>query len=44
MTPEELGLPPMFEMTMQMPDPMSQSGAFVEKDGKFCLLKARLNQ
>ena len=41
MTPEELGLPPMFE---KKPGPMSQSGAFVEKDGKFDLLEARLNQ
>jgi len=34
----------MFEMMMQMPGPMSQSGAFVEKDGKFYLLEARLNK
>ena len=44
MTPEEIGLPPMFEMMMQMSGPMSQSVAFVEKDGKFYLLEARLNK
>ena len=42
MTPDELGLPPMFEMMMQMPTPMSQSGAFVEKDGKYYLVEERL--
>jgi ATP-binding cassette subfamily B multidrug efflux pump len=42
MTPDELGLPPMFEMMMQMPTPMSQSGAFVEKDGKYYLKEERL--
>lgn len=43
MTPEELGLPPMFEMMVQMPGPMSQSGAFVERDGKYYLLEERLS-
>jgi len=42
MTPDELGLPPMFDMIMQMPTPMSQSGAFVEKDGKYYLVEERL--
>ena len=42
MTPEEIGLPPMFEMMMQMSTPMSQSGAFVEKDGKYYLVEERL--
>ena len=42
MTPDELGLPPTFEMMMQMPTPMSQSGAFVEKDGKYYLVEERL--
>jgi ATP-binding cassette, subfamily B, multidrug efflux pump len=44
MTPDELGLPPMFEMMMQMPTPMSQSGAFVEKDGKYYLVEERLQK
>ena len=42
MTPDELGLPPMFERRMQMPTPMSQSGAFVEKDGKYYLVEEKL--
>jgi ATP-binding cassette subfamily B protein len=44
MTPEELGLPPMFEMMMQMPSPMSQSGAFIEQNGEYYLVEERLNQ
>jgi len=42
MTPDELGLPPMFEIRMQMPTPMSESGAFVEKDGKYYLIEDKL--
>jgi ATP-binding cassette subfamily B protein len=41
-TPTELGLPPMFEMMLSMPTPMSESGAFVEKDGKFYLEEDKL--
>ena len=41
-TPDELGLPPMFEMMMQMPTQMSQSGAFIEKDGKYYLVEEKL--
>ena len=41
-TPDELGLPPMFEMMMSMPTPMSESGAFVEKDGKYYLIEDKL--
>jgi ATP-binding cassette subfamily B protein len=43
MTPEELGLPPKFEMIMQMPTPISQSGAFIEDNGKYYLVEERLN-
>ncbi len=42
MTPDELGLPPMFERRMQMPTPMSQSGAFVEINGKYYLIEDKL--
>ncbi len=41
-TPTELGLPPMFEMMMSMPTPMAESGAFVEKDGKYYLDEDKL--
>ena len=41
-TPDELGLSPMFEMMMQMPTPVSQSGAFIEKDGKYYLVEDKL--
>ena len=43
MTPEELGLPAMFGMMMQTPTPMSQSGAFVERNGKYYLVEKRLS-
>jgi ATP-binding cassette subfamily B protein len=43
MTPDELGLPPTFDMMMQMPTLMSQSGVFVEKDGRYYLVEERLN-
>ena len=43
-TPEELELPPMFGMMMQMPGPMRQSGAFVERDEKYYLAEERLNR
>jgi ATP-binding cassette, subfamily B, multidrug efflux pump len=41
-TPEELGLPPMFKMMMQRATPMSQLGAFVEKEGKYYLVEEKL--
>jgi ATP-binding cassette subfamily B protein len=40
-TPEELGLP-MFEKIMQMPTPLSQSGAFIEYKGKYYLIEELL--
>jgi ABC-type multidrug transport system ATPase subunit len=42
MTVDELGLPPMFEMMMSMPTPMSESGAFIEKDGRYYLVEEKL--
>jgi len=41
-TPDELGLPPMFEMMMQKPTQMNQSGAFIEKEGKYYLIEEKL--
>jgi ABC-type multidrug transport system ATPase subunit len=41
-TPDELELPSIFEMMMQMPTPMSKSGAFIEKDGKYYLIEEKL--
>ena len=43
MTPEELELPPMFEMMMTMPTPLSQSGAIIEHKGKYYLEETRIN-
>jgi len=41
LSPEELGLPPMFRMMMQ--SPMGQSGIFSEVDGKYYLSEERLD-
>ena len=41
LSPEELGLPPMFRMMMQ--SPMGQSGIFSEVDGKYYLSEEKLN-
>jgi hypothetical protein len=41
LSPEELGLPPMFRMMMQ--SPMGQSGIFSEIDGKYYLSEERLD-
>ncbi|MCW3990807.1 MAG: ABC transporter ATP-binding protein/permease [Candidatus Bathyarchaeota archaeon] len=42
MTPEELGLPPMFQMMLQ--GPMGQSGLILEHRGKYYLSQERLEQ
>ena len=41
LSPEELGLPPMFRMMMQ--SPMGQSGIFSEVDGKYYLSEEKVN-
>jgi len=42
LSPEELGLPPMFRMMMR--SPMGQSSVFVEHDGRYYLNEDSLKQ